>query len=101
MKFLREFKPSHDGEIILMFTDVGKQGSWCDFCTFKICLLTVFAKIKLSRTFLNLQLFNVLKKWDTTWISCLVVYPISVYSYGVLFNCMTVGQGSDSMTNLL
>ena len=30
----------------------------------------------------------------------LVVNPITVYSNGFLFNCMTVGQASDSMTAL-
>ena len=30
--------------------------------------------------------------------ACLVVNPITVYSYGFLFNCTTVGQASDSMT---
>ena len=32
--------------------------------------------------------------------ACLVLNPITVYSYGVLFNCTTVGQASDSMTAL-
>ena len=32
--------------------------------------------------------------------ACLVINPITVYSYGFLFNCMTVGQASDSMTTL-
>ena len=32
--------------------------------------------------------------------ACLVLNPIRVYSYGFLFNCMTVGQASDSMTAL-
>ena len=32
--------------------------------------------------------------------ACLVFNPITVYSYGFLFNCMTVGQASDSMTAL-
>ena len=32
--------------------------------------------------------------------SCLVLNPITVYSYGFLFNCTTVGQASDSMTAL-
>ena len=32
--------------------------------------------------------------------ACLVLNPITVYSYGFLFNCMTVGQASDSMTAL-
>ena len=31
--------------------------------------------------------------------ACLVLNPIMVYSYGFLFNCTTVGQASDSMTD--
>ena len=30
--------------------------------------------------------------------ACLVLNPITVYSYGFLFNCTTVGHASDSMT---
>ena len=32
--------------------------------------------------------------------ACLVLNPITVYSYGFLFNCTTVGQASESMTTL-
>ena len=32
--------------------------------------------------------------------ACLVLNPITVYSYGFLFKCTTVGQASDSMTAL-
>ena len=32
--------------------------------------------------------------------ACLVLKPITIYSCGFLFNCATVGQASDSMTNL-
>ena len=32
--------------------------------------------------------------------ACLVLNPITVYSYGFLFNCTTVGSASDSMTSL-
>ena len=34
--------------------------------------------------------------------ACLVLNPITVYiyKYGILFNCTTVGQASDSMTAL-
>ena len=32
--------------------------------------------------------------------ACLALNPITVYSYGFLFNCTTVGQASDSMTAL-
>ena len=45
------------------------------------------------------------KKLDIAWISrehsaCLVVKPITVYSYGLLLNCMMVGQAFDSMMDL-
>ena len=33
--------------------------------------------------------------------ACLVLNPITVYGYGFLFNCTTVGQASDSMTALM
>ena len=32
--------------------------------------------------------------------ACLVLNPITDYSYGFLFNCATVGQASDSMMAL-
>ena len=32
--------------------------------------------------------------------ACLVVNPITIYSYGFLFICTMVGQASDSMTAL-
>ena len=32
--------------------------------------------------------------------ACLVVNPITVYSYSFCFNCTTVGQASDSITAL-
>ena len=32
--------------------------------------------------------------------ACLVLHPITVYSYGFLFNCTMVGQASDAMTAL-
>ena len=37
---------------------------------------------------------------DITWMARLVLSAITVYSYGFLFNCTTVGQASDSMTAL-
>ena len=32
--------------------------------------------------------------------TCLALNPITVYSYGFLYNCTAVGQASDSMTAL-
>ena len=31
----------------------------------------------------------------------LVVIPITIYSYGILFNCITISQASDSITALV
>ena len=58
--YMRSFvtnKPSRIGEITLSFTDIGKSGSSCEFLTPQICLLTIFAKIKFSRKFPNLQYY--------------------------------------------
>ena len=32
--------------------------------------------------------------------ACVVLNPITVYSYDFLFNCTTVGQATDSMSSL-
>ena len=32
--------------------------------------------------------------------ACLILNPVTVYIYGVFFNCTMVGQASDSMTVL-
>ena len=37
---------------------------------------------------------------DAVNILPVVFNPITVYSYGFLFNCTTLGQASDSMTAL-
>ena len=49
-------------------------------------------KWKITQTVYNLDIMR--------QSACLVLNPITVYSYGFLFNCMTVGQASDSMTAL-
>ena len=76
---LRSFlkiKPSWNGKITLSFTDVGKSGSSRKFLTSQICLLTLFAKIKLSR---KISGFTVIKIWTTQlWMfpywSCLTCF---------------------------
>ena len=55
MRSLVKIKPSQNGEIILLFTDVGKSCPSCEFLTSQTCLFTLFAKIKFSRKFSNLQ----------------------------------------------
>ena len=51
----RENKSSRTGEIIRSFTDEGKSCHCREFLASQICLLTLFAKIKVSRAFPNLQ----------------------------------------------
>ena len=60
MRSIVKTKPSQNGEITVAFTDiyiykVGKSCSTCIFLSSQICLLTLFAKIKCSRKFPDLQ----------------------------------------------
>ena len=48
-------KASRNGENSLSFTDIVKSCQSLEFVTWQICLLTLFAKIKFSRKFPNLQ----------------------------------------------
>ena len=41
------------------------------------------------------RLSNVIYLAVTRQFACLVLNPITVYSYGFFFQCMTVGQASD------
>ena len=49
----------------------------------------------LQRSFFVSQYLDIMRQ-----SACLVLNPITVYSYDFLFNCTTVGQASDSMTAL-
>ena len=46
------------------------------------------------------QFKKIVKRYIRVGYSGLVLNQITVYSYGFLFNCTTVGQASDSMTAL-
>ena len=48
-----EKKTSHEMTKLLSFTDVGKSCPSRKFFTWKICLLTLFMKIKFSQNFPN------------------------------------------------
>ena len=52
----RKKTPSRNGKITLSLTDVGKSYLSPELFMSKICLLTLFAKIKFSRSFKNLDL---------------------------------------------
>ena len=56
--FLRIFlkiKSLRNAEITLLFTDIGKSCHSCDFFVSQIGILTLFAEIKLSQKFHDLQ----------------------------------------------
>ena len=55
MRSFAKIKSSRNGEVTLSFTDEGKSCPNRDILTLQICLLTLFAKIKFSRKFPDLQ----------------------------------------------
>ena len=55
MRSFVKIKSSRNGEITLSFTDLGKSYHSREFLTSQICLVTLFAKIKFSRKFPDLQ----------------------------------------------
>ena len=48
MQSLVKMKPSQSGEIILLFTDIGKSCPSREFFTSQICLSMLLAEIKFS-----------------------------------------------------
>ena len=55
MRSFLKIKSSRNGEITLSFTDIGKSCPSRKFFMSQIGLLTLFAKIKFSQKFPNLQ----------------------------------------------
>ena len=55
MQSFVKIRPSRNGEITLSFTNIGKSCLSCEFLTSYIYLLRLFAKIKFSRKFPNVQ----------------------------------------------
>ena len=55
MRSFLKIKSSQNCEITLSFTDIEKSCPSREFLALQICLLTLFAKIKLSRKFPDLQ----------------------------------------------
>ena len=58
MRSFVKIKPSRNAENTLAFTDIGKSCVSSDFLTSQIGLLKLFAKVKFSRKFPNLQRFT-------------------------------------------
>ena len=59
MRSFTKIKPSQFSEITLSFTDIGESCPYCEFSKSQICVLTLFAKIKFSQKFPNLQYLNI------------------------------------------
>ena len=59
MRSFVKIKPSRNGKITLLFIDIGQSCLSRKFFTSLICLLMLFAKIKFSRKFPNLQYCSV------------------------------------------
>ena len=57
MRSFVKIKPSRSGKITLPFIDIGESCLNREFFTSQMCLLMLFAKIKFSRKFPNLQYF--------------------------------------------
>ena len=57
MRNFVKIKSSRNGEITLSFTGISISCTSCNILTSKICLLTLFANLKFSRKFPNLQYF--------------------------------------------
>ena len=55
MRSFVKIKPSQNGKINRPFIDIGKSCLSREFFTLQICLLMLFAKIKFSRKFPNLE----------------------------------------------
>ena len=55
MRSFVKIKSPQIGEITLSFTDLSKSRPCREFLTSQICVLTLFAKIKFSQKFQNLQ----------------------------------------------
>ena len=59
MRSFVKMKSSRIGEITIPFTDIGKSRPCREFLTSQICVLMLFAKIKCSGKFPNLQYLNI------------------------------------------
>ena len=55
MQSFAKIKPLRNDDCALSFSDIGKSYQIREFLKWKICILTLFAKIKFSRKFPNSQ----------------------------------------------
>ena len=85
-----ENKTLRNGKIALSFTEIGKSCLSPDFFTSLICLLMLFAKIKVSRKFPNLQRIELVP-----FYSDFVLFSVIVFR-----TPSSVNQSLESNTNL-
>ena len=64
-----------------------------------ICIVHVYSIFGIVKRYTCIRVgynFDIMRQ-----SACLVLNSITVYNYGFLFNCTTVGQASDSITALM
>ena len=83
---LRSFlkiKSSQNGEITLLFTDIGKSCTSCNFLAPQECLLTLFTETKFLRYFRFYSIYN-LKEYRNMYNWYKVIYDVK---YIEVFKC--------------
>ena len=68
MQCFMKIKPSQNGEITLLFTDIGKSCPSRKFLMGQICLLPLFMIIKFLQKFLDLQYIIMLHHDIVTYV---------------------------------
>ena len=66
----RETKSLQKGEITLLTTDIGESYPSCEIFWSKVCLLTLFAKLKFSRKILDLQYQSLISPIEIYLVLC-------------------------------
>ena len=79
MRSFAKRKPPRNDEITLSFTVIGKSCLSRENLTPQICLLTLFAKIKFSRKFPNLQ-YNKARGYKTFVIQLSITFYLKALS---------------------
>ena len=69
MRSFVKVKSSRNGGVILSFTDIGKSCPSRDFLTSEKWLLMLYAKIKFSQKFPNLQCFDLKRIWRLKYLA--------------------------------
>ena len=76
MRSFVKIKSSQNGDITLWITNIGKVCPSCDFLKSQVCLLTLFAKLKSSRKFPDLQYMQASKDLQSLRVSTRLFEPL-------------------------